>query len=564
MRGGRGVNQILSWLQKDLPILAETWLRALLTKPVLVQLGVLVGVFLLMFPVARIVVGMYRRVFQRLGLERRLLSLVNHLRRLFFRQPLQQQGAQQLIAVVHTIESLARPLAGYLLIQAGASACAGIQGVGNGLLVRLAPLFLLWMAFRWVQAFLAIWMVEETFVAFHKRLLRPLFWLAFVLQLFGRLESSIALIKSPFLTLGGAAISLKNLFLAGLTLWVFVKISRGSREFLQEGLLPKLKTSPALNNTLATFVSYMLIGLGFFLSISTLGFNGSSLTVLFGALTVGIGFGLQSIINNFVSGLILLAEQSIAPGDVIEVDNKVCVVEHIRIRSTTVRTYDNIELRVPNSKLLGDIVHSLTGEDTKSRTKVRVGVSYQSDPLTVHDALLKAAKNTEKVLEDPAPVVQFVDFGDNALIFDVFVWVENPRLFPSIQSQLRFRIWYALKSVGVEMPFPQRDLNLGAGWESFAHALANDGKWPAAAPVVPPTVTPTNIPAVSSRAELEAVSPHAQQAQQAQSEASADKATEELPPPPMPQSLMPQPFPAPSQSNERQPFFAPPLPEDES
>lgn len=464
---------IVRLLETDLPAALRSAEQALLTKSLIVQLAVWAAVLIFMFPVGRIGIALFRRICRSMRLAEQLVVFCNFIRGLLLRPSLSEDAEAHIRAILVSLEVLFRPLSGYYLLQASILLLVWMQDTHAYFLERIAPFFLLWAAYRWSYALGSLFVHETMWKGLHKRLLRPLFGVLCILIAFKQLHSAILWFQKPLLQLGSAAISPKGFLLSILIVYACIKLSAKTKTFLQDGLLPQFNVTPALNNTLATFVSYMLIGLGLFLAISTLGFTGSSLTVLFGALTVGIGFGLQSIINNFVSGLILLAEQSIAPGDVIEMDGKICTVEHIRIRSTTVRTYDNVELRLPNSRLLGDIVQSYTGRDTKNRTHIRVGVSYQSDPKTVQTLLLQACKNVESILSTPAPVVQFADFGKDALLFDIHVWVEHPHHIPGVMSQLRFQVWYILKDAGVEMPFPQRELHLSTELTTnLAHFLS--------------------------------------------------------------------------------------------
>lgn len=516
------MQKISLWFQKELPSLLRTLSKALLEPAVIVQIGLCFGALVVMVPLGALLTWMLRRLSSQLSLQERLTDGLDGLRALFFLAPLSEEGEARVSLLLRSLEAPLQPLAGYFFLLAVREPLVATKGFHDAILVRVAPLFLLWALYRWLVVALPAIVGPDVGRFLRLRLLRPVLWLACVLQLFNQLDAGIALLQTPLLTVAGASISLKSLFFAGFFLILFFRLSTGTREFLDAGLLPRWKLSPALRNTLATFASYVLLGVGFFLAIGALGFQGSSFTIILGALSVGIGFGLQSIINNFVSGLILLAEQSIAPGDVIEVDKHTCTVQQLRIRSTVVRTLDNVELSVPNSKLLGDIVKSYSSGDPKNRTSVRVTVHYDTDPRYVEGVLLETAHSTKGILKEPAPEVSFVDFADHTLHFDLAVWVEEPPLLAKIRSDLRFTLWYQLRRAGISLAHaggPERPISPSNGSlpaiDRNAASMAQRKSQPTL-PVFPrvqapprKTSSPTSptspvVPKVPKRSEVEA------------------------------------------------------------
>jgi small-conductance mechanosensitive channel len=196
------------------------------------------------------------------------------------------------------------------------------------------------------------------------------------------------------------------------------------------------------------------------LALSTLGFDLSALTIIGGGLSVGIGFGLQELVANFISGILLMFEQSLRVGDVVEVSGQRGVVHDLRMRSTVLRTVDNNEILVPNKTLLTSIVTVLTLTEREVRRVVPVGVSYQSNPTQVRDALLKVAESHGVVLKDPAPAVFFTGFGDSSLDFELVVWAADSARGFTIASDLRYMIFSEFAKQGIEIPFPQRDLHV--------------------------------------------------------------------------------------------------------
>jgi small-conductance mechanosensitive channel len=184
-----------------------------------------------------------------------------------------------------------------------------------------------------------------------------------------------------------------------------------------------------------------------------------------GAVAIGVGFGAQNILNNFISGWILMSERPVRIGDVVEISGANGVVEAVGARSTRIRRVDGVHLLVPNSVMLEETVVNWTLVDKRIRTSIRVGVSYGSDPRKVADLIRQAVDAGAEVLQDPEPVVIFEDFGDSALIFDVYFWsnVGGERGLRKIRSDIRYRIVDLFAANHIEIPFPQRDIHVKNG-----------------------------------------------------------------------------------------------------
>ncbi len=200
--------------------------------------------------------------------------------------------------------------------------------------------------------------------------------------------------------------------------------------------------------------------LGFIIVLQTAGVNLSSLTLFAGVVGIGIGFGLQNLASNFISGLTLLVEQPIRVGDFIEVGNLLGTVENISIRSTTVRTQDGVFVIVPNIRFVENNVINWSYRDPRCRIHIPIGVAYGSDTLLVSEALVEAARKNPKVLNDPPPRVWLRGFGDSALNFELLVWINEPAESEPIKSSLNFAIERELHVRGIKVPFPQRDLHI--------------------------------------------------------------------------------------------------------
>lgn len=215
-----------------------------------------------------------------------------------------------------------------------------------------------------------------------------------------------------------------------------------------------------------TISRYVILVIGLLIIFQSLGINMSTLNVLFGALGVGIGFGLQNIVNNFISGLIILFERPIKIGDRIEVGDINGDVMDISARATTVLTNDNITIIVPNSEFISSQVINWSHSDRNVRFRIPVGVSYKEDPEKVRTILLGVASDHPGVLRKPDTLVLFDEYGDSSINFYLVVWTTDYINRPNdLKSQLYYEIFKRFKKEGIEIPFPQRDIHLKSGFE---------------------------------------------------------------------------------------------------
>lgn len=260
--------------------------------------------------------------------------------------------------------------------------------------------------------------------------------------------------------LGSMDLSALDLIAFGLSLYLATLLSRFIRFLLEEEVYQRVQMPRGLPNTVSMLVNYGILAIGFFVAISVAGIDLSRFAIVAGALGVGIGFGLQNVVNNFVSGLILMFERPIQVGDTIEVGVLIGHVLRIGFRSSTVRTYDGAEVIVPNGNLISAEVVNWTLSDRTRRLDVPVGVAYGSDPQKVLDVLTKTAHAHKDVLSYPAPSIIFKGFGESSLDFSVRVWIKDFEELYRVSSEMAVMIYAALNEAGFEIPFPQRDLHL--------------------------------------------------------------------------------------------------------
>lgn len=263
------------------------------------------------------------------------------------------------------------------------------------------------------------------------------------------------------LIIGSIRFSLLSVLL-GTALFILLLAAIGLlKRVLRERLLPSAGLNPGVSSAIATLAGYGVLVLGVFsiLPVMLPGFEIATLSIMVGAVSFGLGFGLRNIVDNFVSGLILLIERPIKEGDRIEVGTLEGQVIEVRARSTTVRTNDNIDIIVPNAEFLTSRVTNLSHHDNVVRFRVPVGVHYESDVAVVEAAMLRAAAQCPDVLKEPQPVVRFMSFGDSSLNFEVRVWSETLYNKPTaLRSQVNYAIWREFKAADVSIPYPQQDI----------------------------------------------------------------------------------------------------------
>ncbi len=261
-------------------------------------------------------------------------------------------------------------------------------------------------------------------------------------------------------SVGSAHISFAAIFTALIIFVLGFLGTRGTKRWLERELLSRSSLDIGLKASISTIFGYVGLVLTFIVGVSFAGIDLSSVALVAGALSVGIGLGLQGIVNNFVSGIVLMAERPIKVGDWVVVGQDQGIVKRISVRSTEIATFDNCSVIIPNSDLISGVVQNWMHNDLMGRVVVPVGVAYASDPEKVKELLLRCARAHANVLERPEPQVFFLDFAESSLNFDVRVYVSDIRTLLTTSSELRFMIHKCFKEEGVEIPFPQRDLNI--------------------------------------------------------------------------------------------------------
>jgi small-conductance mechanosensitive channel len=279
-------------------------------------------------------------------------------------------------------------------------------------------------------------------------------------------------------TLGETRVTLHMLLIAGVALYASIQISWLLRAMLDTEFFPRSALDRGIRDSIKKLLHYSVVLIGLVLGLSLLGMTSKNFVVLAGAFGIGIGFGLQNIVNNFVSGLILLFERPIKVGDMIMVENEWAVVKNIGLRSTTIETFDLSEIIVPNSDLISQKVTNWTFSNEQSRVVIPVGVAYGSDVPLVLGILKDCASKNSKVLESPEPSVLFTAFGASSLDFDLRVWVADVSHRLTVKSDLLQAIDEQFRLAKVEIPFPQQDLHLRSIDETLLASFSRSRKNP--------------------------------------------------------------------------------------
>ncbi len=287
-----------------------------------------------------------------------------------------------------------------------------------------------------------------------------LIWLWGIAGDFSLFEPLAAFANLELFRVGDARIQVKSLLLSGALVMVFLWATRWSREIAYRWFFRNIADRGA-RNSLSVFTQYAVALIGGFTLLKALGINMTALTVAAGAIGVGIGFGLQNIANNFISGILLLIERPIRNGDIVNIGAHEGRVMRIGIRSLSVRTWDNMEVIIPNTETITSPFVNWTHQDNIVRTKLMIGTSYKADPHQVRELIQDILVRHPGVAKEPPPNVFLNDFGDSSLLFHTEYHVDVSQFSRlQIKSEVLFAVWDAFVAKGIEIPYPQRDVHL--------------------------------------------------------------------------------------------------------
>jgi len=339
-----------------------------------------------------------------------------------------------------------------LLLRVGQAAVVhfGYAGVFLGLATRLLAA---WIIIRFVTALLqdSRW----------SRLIAGVVWIVAALHILELLDPSIALLDRLGVDLGGIRISVLVVLKGVIVLTVLLRLAMAASRILEKRIHTFQELTPSVQVLLSKALKATLLVIAVMVAMGSLGINLSAFAFVGGAIGFGVGFGLQKVVSNLVSGIILLMDKSIKPGDVIEVGNSYGRIESLGARYVSVLTRDGFEYLIPNEDLITHQVINWSFSNNLVRLKIGVGVSYDSDIHQVMDLMIRTAAAIPRVLERPAPSCRLNDFGDSSVDLELRLWISDPANgISNVRSDVRLASWDAFKEHGIEIPFPQRDVHV--------------------------------------------------------------------------------------------------------
>lgn len=376
--------------------------------------------------------------------------------------PLLEKALKRLTASCTRVPSFRRPLTALTMV-ANPIAWLSLQWIANGVARSLqwphhalnivASLLTAWLLIR-----LATLLVANAALA---RFIAISAWSIAALNIFGLLDSTSALLDSWSVTIGQVRVSPLTAVKVALSLWFALWLANGLAALVERRLERSHSVAPTVRVLSAKLTRIGLIIGAILVAVSAVGIDLTAFAVFSGALGVGLGFGLQKIFSNLVSGVILLLDRSIKPGDVIAINNTYGWINHLGARYVSVITRDGSEHLIPNEELITQRVENWSYSDEYIRLRIPIGISYDADPRQAIALCVEAAKMVPRIILEPEPRCQVVRFGDSSVDLELRVWISDPQNGRgSVISDVLLGVWDRFHEHGIAIPFPQRDLHL--------------------------------------------------------------------------------------------------------
>ncbi len=402
-----------------------------------------------------------------IALSALLQEVIRRRRRLRNTKPLQfgSAGQPRRSRLTSAAYYLVAPIFAQILLELAIQLFT-LRNQPGGLLNEVQILVWLWLAYRTIVMLLYIFFGEAS-QAYHHWIVAPVFIIFGIVQALSILPGSVTL-SNATISIGSMSIYFSSLLTALAVLYLFIIAGWVTREVMMRWLPSRISAEPGVIDSVATITRYALLAVGTILSLSLLGLDFTSLAIIAGGLSVGIGIGLQDFVANFVSGLVLLFEQTLKPGDIVEIENRLCRVKQISLRATTVSTLTNHDLIFPNSIFTSQMVTNLTKSDRVVRVLVPFSVSYGSSPDYVREIAAETALQHPLAMAEPPPFVAFLGYGESSLDFNLSLSINEPEKSGRVRSDLYYMIWDAFEDKGITIPYPQRVLHMGEGWEKIS------------------------------------------------------------------------------------------------
>lgn len=326
-------------------------------------------------------------------------------------------------------------------------------GMGNGIIEITVSLLSAWVIIRLATIFVSseLW----------SKIISVFAWSIAALNILGLLDGTVETLDGITLPLGQSDFSLLTILQALITLAILLWVTTLITQIAESRLKSSTNLTPSMQVLFAKFMRIGLATIAFLLALGLVGVDFAAVAVFGGAIGVGLGFGLQKIFANLISGFILLMDKSIKPGDVIAVAEKYGMVDELTARYVSVITRDGIEHLIPNEELIVNRVENWSHSHSLIRLRKTVGVHYKSDVHKAKDLCLEAAAEVSRILQDPAPNCLMKEFGDSSVDLELRYWINDPMNGrANVTSELLFRIWDKFHKHNIEIPYPQRDLHL--------------------------------------------------------------------------------------------------------
>lgn len=341
----------------------------------------------------------------------------------------------------------------WLILQSIAISVTAYVGLYNGALVTVASLLAAWILIR-----LASMLVNNPSIS---KVIAFSAWTVAALNIFGLLEGAMAILDSWAITIGEVRLSPLSVLKIGLALWFSLWLANALSSLLERRLERSLSTNASTRVLATKLTRITLVLLAILIALTSVGIDLTALAIFSGALGVGLGFGLQKIFSNLVSGVILLMDKSIKPGDVISLGTTFGWINHLGLRYASVITRDGMEHLIPNEEFIVQRVENWSYSDRLVRLKAPVGISYNSDVRLAMKLCVEAASKVERVKADPEPRVQLMSFGDSSVNLEIRIWVDDPEKGrANIISEVLLNVWDSFHQHGINFPYPQRDLHV--------------------------------------------------------------------------------------------------------
>lgn len=336
-----------------------------------------------------------------------------------------------------------------------------VLAIGIGVLVdkqlRVIQVMAVLTAF-WFPAALIIAFSRDRFAV---RLIVVVLYSIVALQLFGWLDGTVAFLDALRLPLGSLNLTALGIVTGLFMLIVLLLLGQWSSRLIETRIETLAGISASMKVLIVKSIKVVLVTIAFLIAIDSMGLDLTVLTVFGGAIGLGLGFGLQKVVSNFVSGFILLTDRSIKPGDVIEIDNTFGWINNLHARYASVLTRDGTEHLIPNEDLITQRVINWSYTHDLVRIKAPIGISYSSDILAVRKIVIAAAQANDRVLNEPPPQCHLVGFGDSSVDLELRFWVKDPSNgVTNVRSAVLLEVWNRFKENQIEIPFPQRDIHI--------------------------------------------------------------------------------------------------------